>query len=332
MKILVTGASGRIGLGLVQELTRQGESVHAFVLPQDPRSELVEATGARVVVGDLLEPESIKAALENVDAIYHLAAIIPVTEPEQVVWDINVRSTLNLLQAVSSSPIPLRRFVFASTGAVYPDSAPLYLPTDESHPRQTCSFYAMTKLLGEEMVWFYSRKYEIPTVVARFALTVRPHEILEPDSWAAWLYFLRARIRLLQARGDAESVEILSGLDRDEEQLLVSYHGDAGLPFEIAICDVRDIVQGLWLMLETGAAVGHTFNLGPAAPFTVDCMARYLSERTGIPYVEAHLPCSRVRMFNSVAKARCILGYAPQHTIYDIIDAALAETRSDRHC
>ena len=65
-------------------------------------------------------------------------------------YDANVTGTHVLLDAARRAGV--KKFIFASSGEVYPETRPVYMPLDESHPTQPTSLYGLTKLLGEEMV------------------------------------------------------------------------------------------------------------------------------------------------------------------------------------
>jgi len=91
---------------------------------------------------------------------------------------------------------------------------------------------------------------------------------------------------------------------------------------------VRDLVQGLTLLLEKPAAVGEAFNLSGPAPFSFDQVVSYISEKTGRRVVDAIIDGPPVRIHHSTAKARTMLGYDPKHDVFNTIDAALATRAS----
>jgi len=69
-RILVTGAAGKTGAEVVEQLRERGFPVRALVRRRDDRSARLEALGAEVTVGDLLEPESMRAAMQGVKRVY----------------------------------------------------------------------------------------------------------------------------------------------------------------------------------------------------------------------------------------------------------------------
>lgn len=74
---LITGAAGSTGRSATEVALAHGQAVRAFVRKKDERSTQLERLGAQVVVGDLLNPEDIRAAFEGIDAAYFVYPIIP---------------------------------------------------------------------------------------------------------------------------------------------------------------------------------------------------------------------------------------------------------------
>lgn len=335
MRILVTGASGRIGRNLCRALIQRGETVVALVLPGDPNRELLAGLGVECITGDLAEYAAITPALQGVEAIYHLGALLPQGVNAFQLFEANLRGTFHLLEAVAQagSADKLQRFIFASTDATYPSGAQFYLPIDESHPQQPNSFYGFTKEAGERMCLTYARQYGIPLVRPRFTFTIEAQELLNPQSVAGPLFFLQARLKQLRAsaaQGSAaakEAVPILESLQQADTEQLVIVYGPDGAPERMTLCDVRDLVPGLLLLLDNPVAVGDTFNLGPPAGFTLDQAVKAMSSATGLPYVEARLPLSPMCFEVSSAKARTMLGYQPRLTVFDMIESAAQQWR-----
>ncbi|AHI01027.1 NAD-dependent epimerase/dehydratase family protein [Kutzneria albida] len=128
MRIFLTGASGRVGSRTLPRLNAYGHQVHALV--RDPaQADGVRAAGGHPVVGDLLDPDSYRAALEGSDAVVHLAAVVREPEAERV-HRANHEATLLLGRAALDAGIG--RFVFASTTLVYPGG--LGRPATEDTP------------------------------------------------------------------------------------------------------------------------------------------------------------------------------------------------------
>jgi nucleoside-diphosphate-sugar epimerase len=115
MKILVTGGTGKVGSRLAKRIARRGDQVRALVRDPSRATDLREV-GIELAVGDLLEPESLEAAVYGVDAVVHCAAFFRGATPEQA-HAVNDLGTQHLANAARTAAV--KRFVFMSTGLVY---------------------------------------------------------------------------------------------------------------------------------------------------------------------------------------------------------------------
>lgn len=140
MKILVTGATGKVGSRLVKRLVRRGDQVRALV--RDPSK--LDAAGVEAVRGDLLDPPSLAAAVRGVDAVVHCAAFFRGATEEQT-HATNDQGTRHLAEAARASGV--KRFVFTSTGTVYGGTSGRYAREDE--PCQPTHAYPASKLAAE---------------------------------------------------------------------------------------------------------------------------------------------------------------------------------------
>src|SRR6202051_1415275 len=75
MKILVTGGTGKVGSEVIKELVKRKVSVRALVRKQEASTKMPE--GIEVIQGDLLDPVSVRKALDGVDKLYLLNAVVP---------------------------------------------------------------------------------------------------------------------------------------------------------------------------------------------------------------------------------------------------------------
>jgi UDP-glucose 4-epimerase len=325
--VLVTGVAGRIGRNLAAALIDQGATVKGVALPDDPGIERVKAAGVECLVGNLREPEVCAEAVAGVDAVVHLGAMLLFGSDDHnpALFEDNLRATFNLLQATLGRKEELSRFVFASSDEVYPSLFAKYAPIDEAHPKEPYSFYGLTKLTSEEFLRFFHRAHGVPIAIARFALTIEPWEVLDPGRPLGNFLHARSMLGVVRARaGDAAAAAIEERIGPGEEPLLLA-RDEGGTPYLFHYCDVRDLVQGLMLLLERPAAVGEAFNLSGPAPFSYDQAVPYLAERTGRPIIDARIPGPPIRIHHSIAKARGLLGYTPRHDVFSTIDTALAD-------
>jgi nucleoside-diphosphate-sugar epimerase len=115
MKILVTGATGKVGSRLAKRLVERGDPVRALVRDRARAADL-SAARVELVEGDLLEADSLAAAVRGVDAVVHCAAFFRGATPEQA-QAVNDLGTQHL--AIAARAAGVKRFVFTSTGLVY---------------------------------------------------------------------------------------------------------------------------------------------------------------------------------------------------------------------
>src|SRR3954469_7026500 len=115
MKILVTGATGKVGSRLSKRLAQRGDRVRALVRDATRAADLRDA-GIELTLGDLLDPGSLVAAVRGIDAVVHCAAFFRGATPEQA-QAVNDVGTQHLATAARTAAV--KRFVFTSTGLVY---------------------------------------------------------------------------------------------------------------------------------------------------------------------------------------------------------------------
>ena len=320
MRVIVTGSSGRVGGRVVRELSAQGHEVIGL----DARS----SPGITAHQVKLEDSEAVRRAVHGATAVIHLGALMSWKDAEAArIFQANVLGSFHLFEAAAAAGV--RRLIFASSGEVYPERSPAYLPVDEHHLTRPGSYYGMTKLLGEEMAWFYERKFKIPTVVLRFEHTQDAAELLDPDSFFSGpRFFLRARIRRDREFGNSSSLAILEPLDDGSEKLLLSRDVE-GCPYRMPICDTRDLASAIGLALDNSRAVGETIGIGPDEATPFDEAIATISELTGLPFVEARLPGPAVNYSSSNAKARELLGFRPKWTFRRMVEEAAVRYRQE---
>jgi dihydroflavonol-4-reductase len=110
---LVTGATGHIGNVLVRQLLEKGEKVRALIMRGEDLTPL-KGLNVETVVGDVLDPESLKSAMEGVQRVFHLAGIVSIMPGrDELVRRVNVDGTINILRAAVQAGV--RRLVYTSS-------------------------------------------------------------------------------------------------------------------------------------------------------------------------------------------------------------------------
>lgn len=167
-KVLITGGSGFIGSNLADRLVADGLDVTVYDNFSTGRREFVDGLDARVVEGDLLDPDALAAAMAGCDTVFHLAANADVRhglEHPRRDLEQNTIATSNVLEAMRAAGTA--RIVFSSTGSVYGEPEVFPTPEDCPFPVQT-SLYAASKLAGEGLIAAYCVGYGIAGVAYRF--------------------------------------------------------------------------------------------------------------------------------------------------------------------
>lgn len=146
MKILVTGATGKVGSRLSKRLVARGDHVRALVRDVNRAADLREAK-IELVEGDLVHPDSLVAAVQGVDSIVHCAAFFRGATPEQA-HEVNDRGTQNLAHAARAAAV--KRFIFTSTGLVYGPNGGRF--SHEDDPCAPIAAYPVSKLAAERFL------------------------------------------------------------------------------------------------------------------------------------------------------------------------------------
>lgn len=182
MRTLVTGAAGRVGTAKCEALLTLGHTVVGY----DRRPARISHDAFTGITRSLEDATALREACIGVDAVLHISAFMSWAPGDRErLFNANVTGTLNALAAAVADRVG--RFIFASTGEVYPDRSPAYLPINEEHPRRPTSPYGLSKPMAEQAVEFHHRCHGLETVILRFSpcdRVARPEQLL---LWAALL-------------------------------------------------------------------------------------------------------------------------------------------------
>ena len=107
---------------------------------------MTEFENVETFYGDLLDKESLKKAVEDIDTMFHLAAVVDYTAPEDLLFKVNVIGTKNILEVFKGD-----KFIYLSSTAVWGKKIK-DLPADEKTPYNPSNFYGRTKMEAEKLV------------------------------------------------------------------------------------------------------------------------------------------------------------------------------------
>lgn len=181
MRVLVTGAAGRIGCAVVQRLRAAGG---LEVLATDRVSS--ERVDFPLSIADLLDRDAGYPLLDGADAVVHLANHPSFKPPDaQMIFNENVCMNEHVFQAAADQGV--KRIVFASSiqtiagqpavGRLDADDHPAYLPLDGDVPARARNPYALSKQVSEVMLEYITRRFDVTAVAIRF-----PY-VCPEDSW-----------------------------------------------------------------------------------------------------------------------------------------------------
>jgi UDP-glucose 4-epimerase len=174
MKALVTGGAGFIGSHLAAAL----RATHEVRILDDLRTGYrrnLAGLDVEFIEGSIQDPRAVASAVEGVDCVFHLAAMVSVPlsvqQPRECV-ETNVLGLFNVLEAAAAAGV--RRLVFSSSAAIYGDNPESPL-RENSTPRPR-SPYAVTKLDGEYYCDHYHREGRLETACLRYFNVFGPRQ------------------------------------------------------------------------------------------------------------------------------------------------------------
>lgn len=180
MKALVTGADGFIGSHLTEALLTEGYQVKALAQYNSFNywgwlEDIPIGKNLEIVTGDIRDPHFCTSIANDVDIIFHLAALIAIPysyiAPDSYI-DTNVKGTLNICQAALDNKIP--RVICTSTSEVYGTAQ--YVPIDEKHPLQPQSPYSASKIGADAIAMSFHNAFKLPITIARPFNTYGPRQ------------------------------------------------------------------------------------------------------------------------------------------------------------
>lgn len=257
MRALVTGGSGFIGSHVVDKLRAKGVEVRVFdmVMP-------TFRTDVEFYQGSLLDLDALRMAISGTEAIFHLAAVADVKdvfEEPHYSESINVRGTINVLEAARRSRGQVKRVVYGSTTWVYSEVTEQYV--DEQTPlRPPAHLYTATKIASEYYCQSYSKLYGLEFTILRYGIPYGP-----------------------RARGGAV-VPIFVGKAMRGEPLTIASDGQQFRKFVY----VEDLAEGNVLALQS-IGKNKIYNLDGTEKVTIKQIAETVQKVIGNVKVE-HVP------------------------------------------
>lgn len=354
-RILVTGGAGFVGSHTVDALVHAGHTVRIF----DNLAEQVHPDGKPAYVnpnvefhnGDMRDIEAMRKAVDGIDVIFHLAAVVGVGQSMYEIaryMDVNTQGNANLLQVLLDGKIDLQKLIVASSMSIYGEGqhrcdehgtvAPAPRPTQqlrnkewevacpkcakplkpvatsEEKPLQCTSIYALSKKDQEEMTLLFGRTYGLPVVAMRYFNIYGTRQALSnPYTGVAAIF----GSKLLNNK----SPMIFE--DGNQMRDFVSVH---------------DIVQANVLAMERKEADGMALNIGSGHPITIHEVAQVLTDElakgVGAEITGKYRAGDIRHCYADISLARRVLGYEPRYGFRDgvaeLVEWLRSQTAVDR--
>ncbi|MGP3920753.1 NAD-dependent epimerase/dehydratase family protein [Nonomuraea sp. 10N515B] len=314
---LITGGSGFVGSHLADALLARGDSVVVLDnLSTGRRDNLRPHARLRFVHGSVLDELMVDELVRQCDVVVHLAAAVGVkliVEQPLRCLTTNIRGSEIVIEA---SHRYRKKVLITSTSEIYGknSSGPLREDADRilGSPSVVRWAYSTAKAVDEILANAYHRERGLPTIVVRLFNTVGPRQS------PAYGMVLPRLVR-----------QAISGVP-------LTVFGDGSQTRCFA--HVADVVDALLRLLDLDAAVGQTFNIGSAEEVSILELAKLIIQRTEstsgirlIPYHEAYVKGfeDMTRRVPDTAKLRELTGWAPRHTLEEILTEVVGEARKD---
>lgn len=272
MRALVTGATGMVGINLIEALARGSEfQTVALVRPASDISALPRE-GVELRHGDMAEAQTLADVCEGIDVVFHCAALVSDWGMREEMIRVNVKG----LEALLGSAVKhgVKRLVLVSSMAVLGNRPQVNV--DESAPYVvTGDNYNFTKMEAEKLALRWQRERGLATVIVRPPYIYGPHDRQ---------FFPR----------------LITAIEREK----FIYLGRGDNP--ISLCYVGNLVDALMRAARSERAAGRLYHITDGPPVTRRQLVQFLSDELGLLRPQKRLPIglAKVLMHAMETKAR----------------------------
>lgn len=314
-RILVTGATGKVGQVFIQRLLAD-RNFDAFIVRALCHHRELEATERiEIVRGSIAQRETVESALEGVTHVLHLATC---KETPEDIMDVAVKGLFWLLESCRTSPT-FEQFILIGGDAgvghfVYPHPIPV-TETQKHSAYPGC--YALSKVLEETMLEQYYIQYNLN------GCCLRAPWIMEKDDFKYQLSFGE------DVFGGPRWRDLVGPQQADEyvrRQTIPVMLDPGGQPVKRNFVHVDDLVSAILSALDHPAARQQTFNICMDEPVDYRTLAAYLAKSRGLPSVEIKTPYHATWLDNT--KAKFLLGWRPEYDLERMVDSAWGYQRA----
>lgn len=304
MKVLITGGAGFIGSHIAEHY--QGIADEVRVLDNFRTGYKKNLDGLKVTLfeGSITDRELVAKAIEGVDYVFHMAALVSVPESMTKIReciDLNVNGLLVVLEEAAKAKV--KKVVLASSAAIYGDNP--VVPKVETMYPEPKSPYGITKLDGEYYLEMFRTTGQVNTGVCRFFNVFGPRQDPKGAYAAAVPIFMEKAIK-------GEDITVFGDGEQTRDFIYV-----------------KDIVGGLTFVAEHPEVTG-VHNVGYGGQITINKLAEVIIEAAGSSSKIVHLPerPGDVKHSRACADKLRAAGWAPMHTLEEGLKVTLEYFKS----
>jgi UDP-glucose 4-epimerase len=291
MRYLVTGGAGFIGSHISDRLLADGHRVRILDNFSTGKHENIPvAEHVEVIEGDVGNYDTVRASMEQVDIVFHEAAIasVPETVGNPLASErVNYRGTLNILEAARHAGV--QRVMIACSAAVYGDLPEL--PKQESMAVKPLSPYAVDKLASEQACQMYTYLYGLETVSLRYFNVFGPRQ--DPSSPYSGV------------------ISIFSDFLNQGKQPTIYGDGEQTRDFVY----VSDVVEANIRAASAPAAAGKAINIATGGKLSINELLKTICNLKGQPFEPHYKPGRQGDIRHSradISAAREYLDWQPE--------------------
>ena len=310
MKILVTGATGKVGRAFINRVLRGNELHDATIRALCHNRTLPEEEGLEIIKGNIAVRDDVENALQGITHVVHLATC---KETPDDVMDVTVKGLFWLLEGCRTSD-SFEQFILIGGDAgmghfFYPH--PLPVTETQGHSAYP-GCYALSKVLEEIMLEQYYIQYDFS------GCCLRAPWIMEKDDFRYTLTFKQDVFggpRWCDLVGPSEAEHYASC---DTVPIMLD---PEGIPVKRNFVHLDDLLSAIIAALgKPGAAHQETFNICMDEPIDYREVGDYLASSRNLPSVDVPTEFHSTWLDNS--KARFLLGWRPAVDLKQLIDRA----------
>jgi UDP-glucose 4-epimerase len=306
MKILITGATGKVGTHLIAHLRTHTEFGHASMRALCHNRTL---EGLEVVKGSIADRECVRAAMKDVSHVVHLATC---KETPDEVMDVTVKGLFWLLEEFRLSVTAKQFILIGGDAAVghffYDHGAPI---TEKTPHKAYPGCYALSKVLEEVMLSQFVVQYGIN------ACCLRAPWIMEKDDFKYSLSFGDDVFGGPKWKDRVAPDVALQCMKDGTVPLLLDAHGK---PLKRNFVHVDDLVKAIGFAFDKSQSAGKTYNICMDEPVDYGELAAYLNSSRGLDSIQ--IPSSFHSNWLDNAAAKYDLGWRPSVNLKQLVDRA----------